>query len=189
MTTTHWPRLRPTSDRPTPDLIASIEERRAAVAEAESVDPADVPADALTASGSGLDPHISVDYAAIQVRRVAAANGLSAAAVERLVEEHREGRSLGFLGVPRRQRPAPQRRGAGCCQRGSGLRSSLPRIREMGTANPRGPVVVENQPSCIPGVAGDLVPDSHHPSLGREPDQARDGPPQGVAARDWRLAS
>lgn len=83
-----------------PDLIASIEERRAAVAEAESVDPADVPADALTASGSGLDPHISVDYAAIQVRRVAAANGLSAAAVERLVEKHTEGRALGFLGVP-----------------------------------------------------------------------------------------
>jgi K+-transporting ATPase ATPase C chain len=82
------------------DLITAIEDRRAAVAEAESVDPADVPADALTASGSGLDPQISVEYARIQVARVAAANGLSDAAVRSLVSTFTEGRSLGFLGEP-----------------------------------------------------------------------------------------
>jgi K+-transporting ATPase ATPase C chain len=83
-----------------PDLIASIEERRAAVAETESVDPADVPADALTASASGLDPQISVDYASIQVARVARVTGLSEPAVRSLVERFTEGRSLGFLGEP-----------------------------------------------------------------------------------------
>jgi K+-transporting ATPase ATPase C chain len=82
------------------DLTTAIEDRRAAVAEAESVDPADVPADALTASGSGLDPQISVEYARIQVARVAAANGLSDAAVRSLVSTFTEGRSLGFLGEP-----------------------------------------------------------------------------------------
>lgn len=83
-----------------PDLLAAIEKRRAAVAEAESVDPADVPPDALTASASGLDPQISVDYATIQVARVARANGLSVEDVRALVEKHTEGRSLGFLGEP-----------------------------------------------------------------------------------------
>ena len=83
-----------------PDLIAAIEERRTAVAEAESVDPADVPPDALTASGSGLDPQISLDYARIQVARVAEANGLPEADVRTLVAEFTEGRSLGFLGEP-----------------------------------------------------------------------------------------
>lgn len=83
-----------------PDLIAAIEERRAQVAETESVDPSEVSADALTASGSGLDPHISVEYAAIQVDRVAAATGLSATEVETLVKKYTDGRSLGFLGVP-----------------------------------------------------------------------------------------
>lgn len=83
-----------------PDLLAAIEERRAAVAEAESVDPADVPPDALTASGSGLDPQISVDYARIQVARVADANGLPEADVRALVSRFTEGRSLGFLGEP-----------------------------------------------------------------------------------------
>ena len=72
----------------------------AAVAETESVDPADVPPDALTASASGLDPQISVDYATIQVARVARANGLSVKDVRALVEKHTEGRSLGFLGEP-----------------------------------------------------------------------------------------
>lgn len=83
-----------------PDLVAAIEERRAAVAKAESVDPADVPPDAVTASGSGLDPQISVDYARIQVARVARANGLSQDDVRALVSEFTEGRSLGFLGEP-----------------------------------------------------------------------------------------
>ncbi len=82
------------------DLIASIEERRAAVAAAESVDHSDVPADALTASGSGLDPQISPAYADIQAARVARVNGLDLAEVEDLIEENTQGRFLGFHGEP-----------------------------------------------------------------------------------------
>ena len=84
-----------------PDLIAAIEERRAAIAEVEGVDPADVPPDALTGSASGLDPYVSPAYAAIQVARVADARGLSEAAVREAVEEHTSGRSFGFLGEPK----------------------------------------------------------------------------------------
>lgn len=83
-----------------PDLLALIDERRAEVAAAESVDPADVPPDALTASGSGLDPQISVDYAEIQVDRVATANGLAPETVRGLLDRNTDGRSLGFLGEP-----------------------------------------------------------------------------------------
>lgn len=83
-----------------PDLMAAIEDRRAEVAAREGVAPADVPADALTASGSGLDPHVSPAYAALQAPRVAEANGLPLEEVERLVDEHTDGRSLGFLGEP-----------------------------------------------------------------------------------------
>ena len=60
-----------------PALLAAVEERRAVVAAREGIDPADVPPDALTASASGLDPHISPAYAALQVDRVAAAHDLS----------------------------------------------------------------------------------------------------------------
>ncbi|MEO3927209.1 potassium-transporting ATPase subunit C [Micromonosporaceae bacterium B7E4] len=60
-----------------------------------------VPADAVTASGSGLDPHISPAYASIQLARVARERHASPDQVRRLVEEHTDGRGLGFLGEPR----------------------------------------------------------------------------------------
>ena len=82
------------------DLLAAIEERRAEVAQRESVAPSRVPADAVTASGSGLDPHISPAYAALQVERVARENGLTPEAVRRLVREHTQGRFLGIHGEP-----------------------------------------------------------------------------------------
>lgn len=62
---------------------------------------AQVPADAVTASGSGLDPDISVAYADLQVDRVARARGLSPEQVRQLVAQHTDGRTLGFLGEPR----------------------------------------------------------------------------------------
>ncbi|MBM9440678.1 potassium-transporting ATPase subunit KdpC [Actinacidiphila bryophytorum] len=84
-----------------PDLVKAIDDRRAAVAAFDGVSPEDVPADALTASGSGLDPDISTAYAYEQVDRVAAARGLSPRQVHTLVADHVHGRDLGFLGEPR----------------------------------------------------------------------------------------
>jgi len=81
-----------------PRLLTAVAERRRAVAALEGVTPAQVPADAVTASGSGLDPDISPAYAMIQVRRVAAARGLTEAKVLSLVRRNESGRDAGFIG-------------------------------------------------------------------------------------------
>lgn len=89
----------PSNQGPSSELLASfVAERRSVVAEREGVAPEEVPVDAVTGSGSGIDPHISPAYASIQVSRVAASNGMSEEAVSALVAEHTDGRQLGFLG-------------------------------------------------------------------------------------------
>ncbi|MDH6565525.1 K+-transporting ATPase ATPase C chain [Streptomyces sp. SAI-117] len=87
-------------------LIASVEEAKAKVVKENSVpgytvEPSQVPADAVTSSGSGLDPDISPAYARLQVHRVAERNHLTVASVEQLVNDHTDGRTLGFIGEPR----------------------------------------------------------------------------------------
>jgi K+-transporting ATPase ATPase C chain len=83
-------------------LVSAVDERvRAYRAENGLADGEPVPADAVTASGSGLDPHISVRNAVLQAGRVARARGMSEAAVLRLVEARTEGPDLGILGEAR----------------------------------------------------------------------------------------
>lgn len=83
-----------------PDLIATVDERRQSAAVLEGVDPREVPPDALTASASGLDPHISPEYARLQIPRVAATRNLTESEVAGLVEEYVQGPDLGYLGEP-----------------------------------------------------------------------------------------
>ncbi len=83
-----------------PTLVALIRQRRKQIAAFDHVPVSAIPADAVTASGSGLDPGITPANAAIQVDRVAAARHVSPAAVEALVKHYTFGRQLGFLGEP-----------------------------------------------------------------------------------------
>ncbi|MFE4062146.1 potassium-transporting ATPase subunit C [Streptomyces sp. NPDC059096] len=88
------------------ELIRWVTEAKAEVIRDNSVPghpipPSAVPPDAVTSSGSGLDPDISPAYARLQVNRVAARNHLPAERVRALVDAHTEGRTLGFIGEPR----------------------------------------------------------------------------------------
>jgi K+-transporting ATPase ATPase C chain len=84
-----------------PALIENVEGRVAALREADPGNERPVPVDLVTASASGLDPHITPAGALYQVPRVARVRGLSEENVERLVNEHIETRTLGVLGEPR----------------------------------------------------------------------------------------
>jgi potassium-transporting ATPase KdpC subunit len=84
------------------DLIDKVRERAAAYRAENGLAPGvPVPADAVTASGSGLDPHISVGNALLQAPRVAAARRMTEAAVRAIIETTAEGRDLGIFGEPR----------------------------------------------------------------------------------------
>ncbi len=84
-----------------PALVTLIKQRQQQIAKFDHVSIAQIPADAVTASGSGLDPDISPANAAIQVDRVAAARHVSPAAIRALVTQYTQGRVIGFLGEPR----------------------------------------------------------------------------------------
>ncbi len=84
-----------------PALISAVTARVKALHDADPENTLPIPVDLVTASASGLDPHISVASALYQVHRVAAARGLSEADVRSLVEKYTEERQFGFLGEPR----------------------------------------------------------------------------------------
>jgi potassium-transporting ATPase KdpC subunit len=84
-----------------PALVQLIKQRQEQIAKFDHVKISQIPPDAVTASGSGLDPDISPQNAAIQVDRVAAARHVSPAAIRALVAQYTQGRTLGFLGEPR----------------------------------------------------------------------------------------
>ncbi len=110
-----WGRLSATSPEPynaasssgsnlgpsNPALTSAAEARIQALRAADPSNTAPIPVDLVTASGSGLDPDISVASALYQVHRVASARGWSDAEVQALVNQHIEGRQFGFLGEPR----------------------------------------------------------------------------------------
>ena len=84
-----------------PALMDMVQTRIDALKAADPDNTLPIPVDLVTASGSGLDPHISVASALYQVRRVATARGLNEAEVVALVNQYTEGRQFGFLGEPR----------------------------------------------------------------------------------------
>ena len=84
-----------------PALADAVKDRIKALREADPVNKGPVPVDLITASGSGLDPHISVAAAEYQAGRVAKARGLSEQQVRALIDGKTEGRQLGILGEPR----------------------------------------------------------------------------------------
>jgi potassium-transporting ATPase KdpC subunit len=84
-----------------PAFVALVKQRLAQISAFDHVPESQIPSDAVTASGSGLDPDISPQNAAIQVNRVAAARHVSPAAIRALVSRYTQGRTLGFLGEPR----------------------------------------------------------------------------------------
>ena len=79
-------------------LIDEIKQRKAAIAAFDGVPESEVPVDAVTASASGLDPHISPAYAKIQEARVARARGIPLVQVQALVAKYTQGPDLGYLG-------------------------------------------------------------------------------------------
>ncbi|HEY1012954.1 MAG TPA: potassium-transporting ATPase subunit KdpC [Herpetosiphonaceae bacterium] len=84
-----------------PALEQAVQGRIAALKAADPANPLPVPVDLVTASASGLDPHISPAAAAYQAARVARARGLSEERVRQIIAEHTEGRTFGLLGEPR----------------------------------------------------------------------------------------
>ncbi|MCL2516063.1 MAG: potassium-transporting ATPase subunit KdpC [Microbacteriaceae bacterium] len=81
-----------------PDLVKAIDARKKVIEQTYGVTAAQIPADAVTASFSGLDPDVSIAYADLQVAKVAQTRGLPVAQVQKLVAENTHGRDLGYLG-------------------------------------------------------------------------------------------
>lgn len=84
-----------------PDLLKAVADRADALKKADPGNTAPVPVDLVTASGSGLDPHITPTSAFYQVPRVAKARGIAEERLRLLIAEHTEGRQFGILGEPR----------------------------------------------------------------------------------------